>query len=117
MNTTMTSPHVEARVSTLPRPLNPIPYNGTAQPAALSGNERITVALPKALVERLRNAVYWTEGRTMAAVITDAIESALAGMEDQNGDVFPARLRPLRPGRRRQPQTFSQSAPPPRTRL
>lgn len=107
---TITSIPMEARLSTTPRPLNHVLQHGAAQPATLSGNERITVALPKALVERLRNAVYWTERRTMAGVITKAVEDAVAAMERANGDVFPARLRQLRPGRRRQPRPLSQSS-------
>lgn len=107
---TISSVHMEACLSTSPRPLNHVRHHGRLEPTALQGNERITVSLSRSLVERLRNAVYWTERRTMAGVITEAIEDALAEMEEKNGDVFPARLRQLRPGRRRQPQAFAQNS-------
>ena len=97
-------------MSTAPRPLNHTTHNDTLKPDALPSNERITVSLPKSLVERLRNAVYWTETRTMARVIAGAIEDAVSDMESTNGGIFPARLRPLRPGRRRHPSSLSQSA-------
>ena len=61
--------HSKACVSTAPRPLNHTAHNGTLKPDAFQSNERITVSLTKSLVERLRNAVYWTENHTMARVI------------------------------------------------
>ncbi len=100
----------EASVLTPPHSLNHVTQNSPLTPDALQGNERITVALPKSLVERLRNAVYWTENRTMARVIADAVEDAVSEMEQANGGVFPARLKPLRPGRRRHPQPLSASS-------
>ncbi len=97
-------------MSTAPRSLNHTTHNGTLKPDALQSNERITVSLPKSLVERLRNAVYWTENHTMADVIASAIEDAVSDMECANGEIFPARLRPLRPGRRRRPSPLSPSS-------
>ena len=66
-----------------------------------SRNQRITVLLPTTLIERLRNAIYWTEQRTMARVITDAIHDAVAEMEHTNGGTFPHRLAPPKRGRPR----------------
>lgn len=64
-------------------------------------NQRITVLLPTTLIERLRNAIYWTEQHTMARVIADAIHDAVAEMEHSNGGTFPPRLTPLKRGRPR----------------
>lgn len=72
------------------------------------GTSRVTVNVPTILIERLRNAIYWTERATLARVITDALHDAVAEMEQANGGVFPPRLTPLKPGRPRRkpmPQT------------
>ena len=35
--------------------------------------ERVTVALPADLMERARNAVYWTPGATLTALVENAL--------------------------------------------
>jgi hypothetical protein len=80
------------------------PPNGvtaTSPRAADSHNQRITILLPATLIERLRNAIYWTEQCTMTRVIADAIHDAVAEMEHTNGGTFPPRLTPLKRGRPR----------------
>ncbi len=84
-------------------PINGPTITGLPQPAwprTRASRQRVTVSLPVPLVERLRNAVYWTEQRTLAQIIVDAIEDALTAMEHANGEPFPERLAPLRTGRR-----------------
>jgi hypothetical protein len=66
-----------------------------------SRNQRVTIFLPTTLIERLRNAIYWTEQCPMARVIADAIHDAVAEMEHTNGGTFPPRLTPLKRGRPR----------------
>lgn len=66
-----------------------------------SPNLRINSLLPTTLIERLRNAIYWTEQCTMARVIAEAIHDAVAEMEHTNGGTFPPRLTPLKRGRPR----------------
>ena len=61
--------------------------------------QRLSVFLSASLLERLRNAVYWTQHRPLAQIIADAIEDAVTEMEQSNGGVFPARLAPLKAGR------------------
>jgi len=80
--------------------LHATPPNGVTVPAD-SPNQRITILLPTTLIERLRNAIYWTEQCTMARVIADAIHDAVAEMEHTNGGTFPPRLTPLKRGRPR----------------
>jgi hypothetical protein len=84
-------------------PIPPSPYvNGAVpRPAAVRRRQRLTIFLPAALIERLRNAVYWTEQRTMAQIIVEAVEDAVTALERTNGGPFPARLAPLKPGRPR----------------
>ena len=82
----------------------PSPLNGGApphRPVSLRRRHRLTIFLPASLIERLRNAVYWTEQRTMAQIIVDAVEQAVTELEQANGGPFPTRLTPLKPGRPR----------------
>lgn len=79
------------------------PLNGTTPKpiAARPSRQRLTVFLPLPLIERLRNAVYWTEQRPLAQIISEAINDAVCEMEHANGGVFPQRLSALKPGRPR----------------
>jgi hypothetical protein len=68
------------------------------QPAS-PAKQRITITLPVSLLERLRNAVYWTGHSTLARLMTDALDDAVSELEETNGGPFPARLTPLKRGR------------------
>jgi hypothetical protein len=61
--------------------------------------QRFTLQLPSDLVERLRDAVYWTPGLTLAGLAERALQEAVGGMEDQRGQPFPERTGELRAGR------------------
>ena len=63
--------------------------------------QRMTVSLPTELLERMRDAAYWTSGTTMAGLISSAIEELLHNLEAQNGRPFSPRLQDLKPGRPR----------------
>ena len=80
--------------------LHATPPDGVTVPAD-PRNQRVTIVLPTTLIERLRNAIYWTEQHTMARIITDALHDAVAGMEQVNGGIFLPRLTPLKRGRPR----------------
>jgi hypothetical protein len=62
--------------------------------------ERVTIALPADLMERARNAVYWTPGATLAGLVEDAVRVELAKREAESGGAFKARRSRLKPGRR-----------------
>jgi hypothetical protein len=62
---------------------------------------RLTVNLPSDLVERMRDAVYWTPGLTLAWLIARAVQASLADLETIHQGPFPRRLKPLRAGRPR----------------
>ena len=97
-------------LSTL-EPLKGKTVNGSvATPSVLSksGKRRITITLPHSLLERLRNAVYWTDHGPLACMITDALDQAVSQIEQANGQVFPPRLSPLKRGR---PRIKPQPAP------
>jgi hypothetical protein len=61
--------------------------------------KRLTVYLPVALLERLRNAVYWTRETTLAGMLESALAESLDRRERQHGGAFPHRLRELKGGR------------------
>ncbi len=63
--------------------------------------QRMTVSLPTDLLERIRDAAYWTPGSTMAGLISSALEDFLHNLEIQNGRPFSPRLHNLKPGRPR----------------
>lgn len=84
-------------------PVTPSPLNGihqTVRRAAHSEKQRVTISLPTPLIERLRNAVYWTGHRPLVALVSEAIEDIVAQMEEVNGGAFPQRVAPLKVGRR-----------------
>ncbi|HOK54645.1 MAG TPA: hypothetical protein PLZ21_00040 [Armatimonadota bacterium] len=73
----------------------------TQQPAPRpSGRkERLTVHLPVDLIERAKNAVYWTPGLTLAGLAEQAFTEALERLEQKRGEPFPNRTEELRGGR------------------
>ena len=73
--------------------------------------QRLSVFLSASLLERLRNAVYWTQHRPLAQIIADAIEDAVTEMEQSNGAVFPPRLAPLKAGRPKRVRLTTPVAP------
>ena len=77
--------------------------NGTrhvVMPSRFSPKQKITFSLPTALIERLRNAVYWTGDRPLASLVEEALEALVTEMEEVNREAFPQRLSPLKAGRR-----------------
>lgn len=77
--------------------------NGTHHPvmsSSLSPKQKVTLSLPTSLIERLRNAVYWTGNRPLASLVEEALETLVTEMEEVNREVFPQRLSSLKAGRR-----------------
>jgi len=71
------------------------------KPASIA-KQRMTVTLPVELLERLRNAVYWTPGLTLARLIEEAVTDTIAAMERRSyGEPFPRRIAQLKGGRPR----------------
>ena len=92
--------------------IDPKTVNGLVPLTAASAKrrkQRVTITLPIALLERLRNAVYWTGHGPLAQLITDALTSAVTGLEHTHGSTFPQRLTPLK---RRRPRRESSRASP-----
>lgn len=61
-----------------------------ADPARPS-KERATFQLPVELIERVRDAVYYTPGQTMAAFMEEALRHQLDRIEKKRGEPFPSR--------------------------
>ncbi|MCX5725485.1 MAG: hypothetical protein NTX84_13405 [Nitrospirae bacterium] len=84
-------PHSQANQTTNPHKTD------TQQPRMV----RLTVSLPGELVDRLRNAVYWSPGLTLAWLIAKSLRTSLAEMESLRQAPFPKRTTALRAGRPR----------------
>lgn len=61
--------------------------------------ERFTVHLPSELIDRLRNAVFWTPGQTLASLAEGALSDAIEEIERERGGPFPHRKEELKGGR------------------
>ena len=62
---------------------------------------RLTVSLPRDLVDRLRDAVYWSPSLTLAWLIAQSLRTSLREMESLRQGPFPKRTNALRAGRPR----------------
>ena len=62
---------------------------------------RLTVSLPGDLVDRLRDAVYWSPNLTLAWLIAQSLRASLADLEKSRQGPFPKRMMSLRVGRPR----------------
>jgi len=63
------------------------------------GKSRLTVQIDGHVLDRLRNAVYWTPGLTMTGLVEHCISEAVKGLERRRGSEFPERSHPLKAGR------------------
>lgn len=66
---------------------------------AKAPKERVTFQLPVDVIEQARNAVFWTPGATMAAIMEAALTAHLKRLEKERGEPFPARSGAIRTGR------------------
>jgi hypothetical protein len=80
----------------------PVGYtNGTKRhdADAAPAKERATCQLPVELTERVRDAVYWTPGATLAGFFEEALKRHLEHLEKKRGEPFPHRSGQLKTGR------------------
>jgi hypothetical protein len=61
----------------------------------------LTVSLPVDLVDRVRDAVYWTPDLKLAWLIAQSLRASLADLEKSRQGPFPKRIMALRAGRPR----------------
>ncbi len=67
--------------------------------SARDAKVRTTFHLSESLVDRLRNAVYWSPGLTLAELAETSLRDALSALEKKRGKPFPPREKDLRGGR------------------
>ena len=80
-----------------PGPSSRLHETGPSQPRMV----RLTVNLPGDLVDRVRNAVYWSPNLKLSWLIAQSLRTTLAEMESSRQGPFPQRKNPLRAGRPR----------------
>lgn len=80
-----------------PIPSSRLYETGPPQPRMV----RLTVSLPGDLVDRVRNAVYWSPSLKLAWLIAQSLRTSLTEMESLQQGPFPQRKNPLRVGRPR----------------
>jgi hypothetical protein len=61
--------------------------------------ERMTFHLPVEVMERAKNAVFWTPGLTLADLAAKALTDAVDRLEKKKGEAFPPRKAELKGGR------------------
>jgi len=61
--------------------------------------QRVTVLMDPEVADRVRDAVYWTPGETLASFIEKATEEAILKAEKRRGESFPKRKGNLPLGR------------------
>ena len=61
--------------------------------------ERLTIHVSSQLVDRLRNAVYWTPGLTLAAIAEEGLARLVETMEKKRGEPFAQRKGAIKTGR------------------
>lgn len=64
-----------------------------------SQKQRVTVQISADVIERVKNAVYWTPGMTLASLAERAFADAVDHMEKKKGEEFPKRREELKSGR------------------
>lgn len=92
----------------------PIIENQSKQPIKPKAKkQRLTIQISEDIIERAKNAVYWTRGLTLAQLTEEALEKAIKSLEKnstiyddktglplkEKGDEFPKRKENLKSGR------------------
>ena len=77
------------------------PSSSSSKVARQQPRVRLTVSLPGDLVDRLRDAVYWSPSLTLAWLIAQSLRTSLTEMESFRQSPFPKRTNALRAGRPR----------------
>lgn len=75
------------------------PADGRQETRDKVEKERMTVHLPIDLIDRAKNAVYWTPGLTLAGLAETALRHIVDQLEEERGEPFPEREGELKGGR------------------
>lgn len=69
------------------------------QKKAKQVKQRITVQISEDVIDRIKNAAYWTPGLTLASLAEEAFSRAVDVLENERGAPFPKRKEELKTGR------------------
>ncbi len=72
-------------------PTPPAAPMNVSDDSAQQKKQRITLHISGDVIDRLKNAVYWEPGLTLAGFAEEALEIALNDMEAERGKPFPQR--------------------------
>ena len=61
--------------------------------------QRLTIQLTGDLLDRAKNAVYWTPGLTLASLAEEGLKHVVERIEEERGSSFPHRKKELKGGR------------------
>ena len=61
--------------------------------------KRITVQISEEIIERIKNATYWTPGLTLSYLVETALDREVNQMESERGNAFEKRRAELKTGR------------------
>ena len=75
------------------------PENSKDEKKAIRKRHKVSAEVDYDVAERVKNAIYWTPGLTMARFIEKALEDAIQKLEDEKGGRFDAREMELVGGR------------------
>lgn len=81
-----------------PQPSAPTPQPAVSPQSRLS-KERLTVHVPLEVIDRVKNAVYWTPGLTLAELAEVALRDYVGRLEKERGEAYPPRRAELKGGR------------------
>lgn len=73
--------------------------NSENEKKVIRKRHKVSAEVDYDVAERVKNAVYWTPGLTMARFIERALEDAIQKLEDERGGKFDAREKELVGGR------------------
>ena len=72
---------------------------GNQKKIVSSSKQRITVQISVDVIERIKNAVYWTPGLTLTSLAEEAFSKAVDSLENERKAPFPKRKEELKTGR------------------
>jgi hypothetical protein len=76
-----------------------MPRRPKTPPPEPTTEARLTLVMRPELLERVRNAAFWTPGETLAGIGYRGVMAEIEKMEKANGGPFPQRTKPNRIGR------------------
>ena len=86
-----TEPPKAKREARKPKEKTPKTAPETKTESPKAHKERLTVHLPLEVIDRAKNAVYWTPGLTLAGLAEGAFLEAVERLEKKNGGPFQSR--------------------------